>query len=404
MEINRNKIKKRYKKFFSGISFKNIVSWIIGAGILGALTVGTIKVSRLEEMYKGMAVATEAIADTIDISKEIESTESPFLILENKARNYDFTKYLEKYPERENYVRLAKKAVKKYDYIWHADPLLILCMGEQESKFKKKAISSALAAGSYQFIISTAKVTAIAEGKLGEWGVYIPKKYYEWKAKRGKPWPFRSLAIYYSSIGLHEQSDRYWKLHRHYKNESNKLLKECKQEIREAIAGKTQEEIIKIHWPCNDSLATFMAVKYLAYSFKERKGDTREALSSYNAGMGNVRKYGGIPPLRETVMYQNIIINNWKRWNPILEVKFPEFNFEKESELWIRENKIKNPFVSKLYNGIRVPCLGKLKEKEIGLGFTSTLLFPDSLEQLFQYDAIYKSLMRDQGTLIAPHD
>jgi hypothetical protein len=334
MEANRNKIKKEYKGFFSGIKSKNIISWIIGAGIFSALTVGTIKLSKLEKMYKEIFVATQNIEDTTDFSKEIESTGNPFLVLENKPKHYDFTKYIERYPQRENYVRLAKKAVKEYAHIWNVDPLLVLCQAEQESKFKKNAISSALAVGILQFIIPTAQEIVIAEGKSKEWGVYVPSKYYEWRFKRQQVWPFRSLAIHYSSVGSHKLADRYWKLHRHHRTESNNLLKECKKEIREAIAGKSEEEIIKIHWPCNDSLAFFMAAKYDAYSFKERKGDASEALCAYNAGMGNVRKYKGIPPLKESVMYRNYIINNWKRWNPLLEVKSPEFNFDKIYENW----------------------------------------------------------------------
>jgi len=49
--------------------------------------------------------------------------------------------------------------------------------------------------------------------------------------------------------------------------------------------------------------------KYLAQQLKSFNGDTRLALAAYNAGPAAVKKYGGIPPYKETQNYVSSIMN-----------------------------------------------------------------------------------------------
>lgn len=51
--------------------------------------------------------------------------------------------------------------------------------------------------------------------------------------------------------------------------------------------------------------------KYLRQMLDQFGGDMKLSLAAYNAGPGNVRKYDGVPPFRETQNYVTKVMNNY---------------------------------------------------------------------------------------------
>ena len=54
---------------------------------------------------------------------------------------------------------------------------------------------------------------------------------------------------------------------------------------------------------------------YIAQKLKEYNGNVSLALAAYNAGSGNVAKYGGIPPFTETQNYVSWIMERYNNLN-----------------------------------------------------------------------------------------
>ncbi|HVE71509.1 MAG TPA: lytic transglycosylase domain-containing protein [Thermoanaerobaculia bacterium] len=60
-------------------------------------------------------------------------------------------------------------------------------------------------------------------------------------------------------------------------------------------------------------------VKYIAYLDKRFDGDLKKMVAAYNGGEGNVMRYRGIPPFRETRQYVKKVLKNYDKRNKQIE-------------------------------------------------------------------------------------
>ena len=56
-------------------------------------------------------------------------------------------------------------------------------------------------------------------------------------------------------------------------------------------------------------------VKYIKYLQKRFHGNVKQTIAAYNAGEGNVKRYGGVPPFRETQTYVKKVMHNYEKRN-----------------------------------------------------------------------------------------
>lgn len=60
-------------------------------------------------------------------------------------------------------------------------------------------------------------------------------------------------------------------------------------------------------------------VRYIKYLQSRFNGNLKETIAAYNAGEGNVRRYNGVPPFRETKQYVKKVLHNYAKRNQQLK-------------------------------------------------------------------------------------
>ncbi|HZF73487.1 MAG TPA: lytic transglycosylase domain-containing protein, partial [Gemmatimonadaceae bacterium] len=74
-------------------------------------------------------------------------------------------------------------------------------------------------------------------------------------------------------------------------------------------------------------------VKYIRYLQARFDGNVKKTIAAYNAGEGNVRRYGGIPPFRETQTYVKHVMRNYAKRNAQLKQYGADRNADGEMTL-----------------------------------------------------------------------
>jgi len=268
---------------------------------------------RIKQLLVGTALSlsllvgcnTANVSQTYTLKPKINVTETMI-----SKSEYNLEKIIEKEPNIEQYLPMIKDAVKKYEGIYPVDELLVISLLKAETwNFNKKDISWAGAAGLAQIIPETAELYGIKS--------YNPE--YLHQARKDKRTALRYRNMFLKEItninkdSIEKMLD-YKEKYNYYNQKANDAFRKYKEELKVIVNSNSEEELIKIDERFDPEIAIDFCVKHIAELLDKRNGDIREAVSAYNAGLGAVSRYKGIPPYDETVKYQNKIINYYRSY------------------------------------------------------------------------------------------
>lgn len=218
----------------------------------------------------------------------------------------------------EKCMNLIQSSIKEYEDIYSLDPLFVLAVIKAESHFRKYTISSVGAAGVAQFMPVTAKGMGMK--------VFLPSYYTAaWQELKIAGRYYREAEEIVAKISFKESEEYnrkqalemipYRKLATQHREKANRLFQRYKEELLAQVEDASDEELMEIDQRFIISIAVDVCVKLLAdNAMRLERPDAREIASAYNAGLGRVLEFQGIPFIEETVTFQNRVINYYREY------------------------------------------------------------------------------------------
>lgn len=95
--------------------------------------------------------------------------------------------------------------------------------------------------------------------------------------------------------------------------------------LMQLMPGTASSMGVKNPWDIGENILG--GIKYFKQCLEKNKENLPLALASYNAGIGAVLKYGGIPPYEETKNYVNLVLKTLEKFQ--IKYTYDEVEFEK---------------------------------------------------------------------------
>jgi len=254
-------------------------------------------------IFTGMGVLSSLLVSGNVLSPS-NQTRSIVETEEKKRERIELEEIEESFSVLRPHINHIETAIEKNRDIYLVDPLLIAAIVQVESSNKTNAVSWVGAAGLFQIMPETAKeygfnvyITDDFKNGWKEWRQYISQN---------------SLAERYFHQNNFKQAKRLEISSDEHYRKATRFFDIYKKDLLNKIRGKSQEEILELDQRFHILSTIDFFVETMAKNLKTSKGDLRVAIASYNAGLGAVRKYKGIPPYNQTVIYQNKVMNVYK--------------------------------------------------------------------------------------------